>query len=200
MRRHRVTPRAATLSRPLTGVSPRTRDRLGLAAVVLRRYGVVFTRNIGCAALFLYGIGWQVDAGSLFTTFAVVGLVLLTGWNVWAIRFTTRLLWDEVLLDLPRRRRAIPGPGPGTWATDVVAARGRQAVLLLHFGRRREPKPQRAHGVPDEPWGHDARSLGRRSRTVVAFEWADDARAAQAAAARLQPPPQLSEPRRERIS
>ena len=94
------------------------------------------------------------------------------------------------LLDLPRRRRAIPGPPPGTWATEVVPTPEGYAVLLLHFAKRGEPTPPPARDVPPAaPWGQTAGIGLRRTRTIVALEWADDEASAYAAAARLQPPP-----------
>ncbi|HEV2784969.1 MAG TPA: hypothetical protein VGV67_01165 [Solirubrobacteraceae bacterium] len=154
------------------------------------RHVVTLLRNVVIAAALVYGIGWRIaDGGPLAAVIAAIALCAVLAWHARMVWWLESELWSSHLLDLPRRRRAIAGPGPGTWATDVVPADGRYAALLLHFGERGAPAPPPADDVPDEPWGDHARIGSRTKRTIVALEWADDARTAQAAAARMRPPP-----------
>ncbi len=189
VRRRRVDRAAREPTGVLTGEVPRLGDRLRFAATVAPRQVLHMLANFLVAAVGAWGLAWQIAGGAAVAVVPVA--VVFVAYVVWYARGVWWLegeLWSGYLLDLPRRRRAIPGPAPGTWATDVVPADGRYAVLLLHFGDDRRWVPPRADDVPLERWGHHPLLPLRGTRTVVALEWADDCRAAQAAAARMRPP------------
>jgi len=168
-------------------VVPRAVDRLHLCAGVLRRMGARLARNVVIAIAVVYGLGWRLGASPLVVVLVTLGLGALLAWEGRQLWWLGGELWQRELADLPRRRRAIAGPGTGTWATDIVADRGRYAVLLLHFAEPGGSSPPPAHGVPDAPWGPGAGVPGAGKRTIVAFEWAGDRAAADAAAQRLIP-------------
>ncbi len=133
--------------------------------------------NVVCASALAYGLGWEVGGGApVAVALASVAFVAYVVWYARLVWWFEGELWSAYLLDLPRRRRAIPGPAPGTWATDVVRADGRYAVLLLHFGTDRRRVPPRADDVPPEGWGHYPLLPLRGTRTVVALEWAEECR------------------------
>lgn len=177
--------RDSALSAPLTSVKPRLTDRLRFAAWLLGWPASLVYRPLVLFIGIVYWLGWQSsvsDAVLALVTAALVGLVV---WSAWAARWLARQRWEEMLLDLPRRHRRIAGPGPGVWATDIVPFEGRYAVLLLHFGRRGRPTPPSAPDAPWTPWGRHADVRTSTTRTIVAFEWAEDEAAAAQAAQRL---------------
>jgi hypothetical protein len=141
----------------------------------------VVYRALALFIAIVYWLGWESSVSDAVLALVTAALAGLVGWSVWAARFLASLKWEQMLLDLPRRHRRIPGPAPGVWATDVVPSDGRYGVLLLHFGRRGRPTPPTAPDAPWTPWGQDADVRPSSTRTIVAFEWADDeAAAAQA--------------------
>jgi len=162
---------------------------LQFAATLLSRHIVRLVRDVAVAAALVYGLGWKVAGGGpAAAALAGVALALVLGWHIRMLSWLANESWTSYLLDLPRRRRAIAGPGPGTWATDVVPDRERYVVLLLHFADRGDPSPLPAESLPSAPWGHSGRMTGPRTRTIVALQYADDPRAAWAAAERLRAP------------
>jgi hypothetical protein len=170
---------------PLTGVKPRITDRLRMVWRVLGVPTTLILRGVRVAIVITALLAWQTSLPDAALALVAVALLAVL---LWATRLSWWLsghLWEQELLDLPRRHRRIPGPRPGTWATDVVPADGRYAVLLLHYGREGRPHPADALDAPYEPWGGDANVRSSRTRTVVAFEWADDAAAAQDVVARF---------------
>ena len=177
----------------LTGEVPRLGDRLHFTVTVAPRQVLHLLGNVVVAAAHTYGLGWKVGGGAAVAV--ALAAVAFAAYVIWYARLVWWLegeQWSAYLLDLPRRRRAIPGPAPGTWATDVVPAAGRYAALLLHFGADRRWIPPQADGVPPgERSGHYPLLPLRGTRTVVALEWAEDYAAAQAVAARMRPPPDV---------
>lgn len=138
---------SAPLTAVLTGEVPRLVDRLHFTATAAPRQVLHLLGNVVVAAAVTYGLGWEI-AGGAPVAVALVG-VTFVAYVVWYARLVWWFegeLWSAYLLDLPRRRRAIPGRRPAR-------------------GRRMSSPP--AAGTPRCCCTSAPRSGGRRHRRTV---------------------------------